>query len=299
MSARALLVVALALALAACGGVARIAYNNGDVALRFVADDYFDFQDEQRELLRAQLARFHAWHRREELPRYAALFAGAAERLEKGLAREDVVWAIESVRERYRATVARAAADAAPLAATLGPDNFAALEKKLAAGNEKFAKEFLSGDAATQQRARAKQLAGRFEDWLGGLTPDQETLIARFVQAQPEMNRIRLEDRRRRQAEFVALLREYRTSPALAERLRDFLVHWERDRGAEHRRAAREWEARLIGLVLDIDATLTPQQRRHAARKFAAYAEDARILAQQGRPPAAAAAGRGAAIAAQ
>lgn len=298
MSARTVLALGLALALAACGGVARLAYNNGDVALRFVADDYFDLQGEQREVLRAQLARFHTWHRREELPHYAALLGGAAERLEKGLDREDVLWAIESVRARYRATVAQAAADAAPLLATFGPDNFAALEKKLAAGNEKFAKEFLSGDAASQQRARAKQLAGRFEDWLGSLTPEQEALIARFVQAQPDMNRIRLEDRRRRQAEFVALLREYRTSPALTERLREFLVHWERDRGAEHRRAAREWEARLVALVLEVDATLTPQQRRHAVRRFAAYAEDARVLAQQGQSPAASA-GRGAAIAAQ
>jgi hypothetical protein len=299
VSARRLIVLALALALAACGGAARMAYNNGDVALRFVADDYFDLQGDQRGVLRTQLAQFHAWHRREELPRYAALFGGAADRIEKGLAREDVVWAIESVRERYRATVEQAVTDAAPLVATFGPDNFGALEKKLAAGNEKFAKEFLAGDAAKQARARAKRLTGMFEDWLGDLTAEQEALVARFVQAQPEMNRIRLEDRRRRQAQFVALLREQQNSPQLAAQLREFLVDWERHRSAEHRRQAQAWEARLVTLIVDVDATLTPRQRRHAAQKFAGYAEDARILAQQGAPPVAAGGARGAAIAAQ
>jgi hypothetical protein len=292
------LAATLVLALAGCGGVARVAYNNGDVALRFVADDYFDLHGEQREVLKTQLVRFHAWHRREELPRYATLFGGASERIEKGLTREDVTWAIASVRARYRATVEQVADEAPPLVATFGPENFSALEKKLVTNNEKFAKEFLAGDARKQAKARAKRLAELFEDWLGDLTHEQEAVIERFVQAQPDMNRIRLEDRRRRQAQFVALLRDYQKSPELAARLREYFVHWERDRGAEHRRQALEWEARLATLVLDIDQSLSPRQRRNAVQKFAAYAEDARVLAREGRPTGPSA-GVGAAIAAQ
>ena len=41
---------------------------------------------------------FHVWHRREELPRYAALLDEAAARLERGLTRDDVVWAVGAVR---------------------------------------------------------------------------------------------------------------------------------------------------------------------------------------------------------
>ena len=37
----------------------------------------------------------------------------------------------------------------------------------------------------------------------------------RFAQAQPQLNQIRLDDRRRRQQEFVQLLREHRKSPDL------------------------------------------------------------------------------------
>jgi hypothetical protein len=275
---------AAVLALAGCGGAVRIAYNNGDLALRFLADDYLDLHGEQQEVLKAQLARLHVWHRRQELPQYASLFSGAAGRVEKGLTRADVEWALAAVRARYRTLVEQAADEAAPLVASLGPDNFRALEKKLAASNEKFAKEYLSGDAAKQARAREKRLSGMLEDWLGDLTAEQEAMIARFVLEQPQLNRIRLEDRRRRQAEFVALLREHRRSADLTARLRDFFVNWERDRGAEHRRLAQEWENRLVTLIVAVDDSLTPRQRRHFVQRLDAFAEDARVLAQQGRP---------------
>lgn len=283
MILRIALLLLAAAALSGCGSAMRVAYNNGDIALRFIAHDYFDLHGEQSDLLKVQLARLHAWHRREELPRYAAMFNGAADRLDRGLARADVTWAIAAVRERYRVLVEQAADEAAPLLATLRPDNFAALERKLADNNEKFAREFLAGDASKQARARAKRLTGLFADWLGDLTREQEALVAEFVQLQPELNRIRFEDRRRRQHEFVALVRAHQKSPDLAARLRDYLVHWERDRGPEHRRMARDWEERLVTLIVDMDRTLTPKQRAHAVQRFARFADDARILAREGR----------------
>jgi hypothetical protein len=297
---RVLFAVAAAATLAGCGSAMRVAYNNGDVALRFMAHEYFDLHGEQTDHLKVQLVRLHTWHRREELPQYAAIFGSAAERLGRGLTREDVVWAIAAVRTRYRVTMEQGADEFAPVAATFRPDNLEALERKLADNNEQFTKEFLSGDAAKQTRARAKRLMNWFDDWLGSVTPEQEGLIVRFAQAQPQMNRIRLDDRKRRQQEFVQLLREHRKSPDLAARMRDYFVNWERERGAEHRRMAREWEDRLVTLIIDVDRTLTPKQREHAVRRFEFFAQEARILAQQGTPAGTTAgAPAGAAFAAQ
>ncbi len=294
---RFLIAVVAAAALSGCGSAMRVAYNNGDVALRFMAHEYFDLHGEQSDQLKAQLARFHTWHRREELPRYAVLFGSAGERLSRGLTREDVVWAMAAVRARYQATVEQGVDEFAPVAATFRPDNLEALERKLAENNEKFAKEFLSGNTT---RARAKRLTSWFDEWLGSVTPEQEALIVRFAQAQPQMNQIRLDDRKRRQQEFVQLLREHRRSPDLAARMRDYFVNWERDRGPEHRRQAREWEDRLVTLIVDVDRTLTPKQRSHVVRRFEFFAEEAHILAQQGRPAGTtAAAPLGAAVAAQ
>jgi hypothetical protein len=295
-----LVALAAAAVLAGCGSAVRVAYNNGDVAMRFMAHEYLDLHGEQSDQLKAQLARFHVWHRREELPRYAALFGGASGRLATGLERADVTWAIAQVRERYRATMEQAAEELAPVVATLRADNLAALERKLAEGNEKFAREFLEGGAARQARARAKRLSGWFDEWLGSVTPEQAALIERFAATQPQLDQMRFEDRQRRQREFVQILGAHGRAPDLAARLRDFLVHWERDRGAEHRRAARDWEERLVALILEVDRSLTPKQRDHVVRRFAFFAEEARILARQGQPAGTTAgAPFGAAVAAQ
>ncbi|MET0679374.1 MAG: DUF6279 family lipoprotein [Burkholderiales bacterium] len=284
MSRRLVLVLAVVAALAGCGSVMRVAYNNGDFALRLMANEYFDPEGEQQDVLKAQLARFHEWHRREELPAYGRIFQGAADRVARGLKPEDVSWAIAAVRERYRLVVAQAAEDGAPLVATFKPDNYAALERKFDEVNAKFTKDYLSGDQAKRDKARAKWFEERFEYFIGDLTDAQVALIQRFVQTQPRMNEVRLADRKRRQQAFVALIRQYQSSPELGERMRGFFVHWERDRGPEHARLAREWENRLVQLVVDIDGTLTPEQRTKLVGRFETLAEDCRVLARQGRP---------------
>jgi hypothetical protein len=279
-----LLVLAAAAVLAGCGTVMRVVYNNGDFALRVMANEYFDTSGDQSEILKAQLARFHEWHRREELPAYARIFQSAAERAARGLTPEDVTWGIAAVRERYRLVVAQAAEDGAPVIATLRPDNYAALERKFADVNAKFTKDYLAGEQAKRDRARAKWFEERIEWFIGDLSEQQVAIVQRFVQSQPRMNEVRLADRKRRQQEFVALIRQYQSSPELPQRMRDFFVHWERDRGAEHARLAREWEGRLVQLAVDLDRTLAPEQRAKLVGRFEMLAEDSRILARQGRP---------------
>ncbi|MCZ7566824.1 MAG: DUF6279 family lipoprotein [Burkholderiales bacterium] len=279
-AARAFAVVAV-VALAGCGSVVRIAYNNGDFALRMVADDYLDLRAEQARLLDASLARLHAWHRREELPRYAAALEDAAERVARGVTAEDIVWATDTVRARYRALVARAIDESLPLAAALTPDNLSALERKLASGNRKYAAEYLSADAAAAQRARADAIAGRVEEWLGQVSAEQRRLIAAYVQAQPQHLALRFEDRKARQREFVRTLGERALPARQRDRLRALFLDYESGRTAAYARSSAEWQRRLADLVLDIAASATREQRDHAADRLRRYAVDFRLLAAE------------------
>lgn len=280
--ARALALVALA-ALGGCGSVVRVAYNNGDFALRMVANDYFDLSAEQARLFDARFARLHEWHRREELPRYAAALEDAAGRVARGITAEDVAWAIGTVRARYRALVARAIDEALPLVAGLTPDNLAALERKLESGNRRYAAEYLSADAAANERARADSIAGRFEEWLGRISAEQRRLIAAYVQAQPRHLALRFEDRTARQRELVRTLGA-RDDPALVrERLRALFLDYESRRADEYARSSAEWQQRLAGLVVGIAASATRDQRDHAAGRLRRYAADFVALAAEGK----------------
>lgn len=281
------MVLALALlgTLTACTFV-RIAYNNVDTALRVMAQDYFDLWSEDSSELRAYIAQLHEWHRREEIPLYAAIMQSAAGKVEAGISKVDIEWAMARGRERLRVLVVHAADEAAPLLIKLGPDHHAALAKKMASNNAKFAKEFLGDDPLDRERAGIKRLGSSIEDWTGSLSKSQEARIVAAVRAFPRLYQLQLESRQVRQQELLAILKRNRTVASLALALRAYFLDWELLRSAEYRRMAADWEAQLTLLLLDLDRTLTPEQRRHAVKRATQFAEDFRILSGAGTPPA-------------
>lgn len=271
------LALAAAFLLGACT-MLRVAYNNVDAVVRVMAQDYFDLWNEDSTELRVHIAKLHDWHRREELPQYADLLLAAADKLADGLTAADVAWMLAKGRERYKALVVRAADEAAPLLAKLGPDHHAALAKKFAVNNAKFAKEFLGDDLRAREKARVKKLAGYIEDWTGDLSAAQEARVLAAVRAFPRLQELQLASRQARQQELLALLRQKRTAAELAPALRAYFTDWEAHRGNEYGRMAVEWEAQLTSMLVDIDHTLTPEQRGHAVKRALKFVEDFRAL---------------------
>jgi hypothetical protein len=281
-----LLLAALCALVAGCGALMQVAYNNSDFALRMMADDYFDLDGAQEDFVKKQVRHLHEWHRREELPAYARIFAAAGERVGRRLDREDVLWAVGEVRERMRALTVQTVHEAVPLVATLDAGNLRALEKKLADNNAKLLKDFPIDKPQRQDRERAKRLAERIEGFTGRLSDEQRALVMRFVQSQPRLTQERLEAHKRRQREFVELLRQHRASPDIEVRLREYFVAWQENPESERAHERQAWDQGFVGLILDLDRSLTREQRRHAVKRFTAYADDFTALAREGRATA-------------
>ena len=266
--------------LAGCGNMTRLAYNNGDIALRMMAGDYFNFDDEQSAEFRLALASFHTWHRRTELPQYAELFGAAGERMERGLSPADIHWAIRNVRARYAVLAAQAVEDSAPLLARLTPENFTALDEKFAESNAKLFKETMTGDEKKRTERRVKAIRKRFEEWLGDLSPEQEARLVAYVRTSPQYSAERFAERRERQQQFIELVREHQgAAPQLSAALRSFFVDYERNRGEAYERHSKEWEDGLVQLIADMARAMSAEQREHATSRFQKLASDFRALA--------------------
>jgi len=272
--------LSLTLVLAACGGATRLAYENGDAWVLVLTDRYLDLEGEQWQLARAAIRRFHAWHRRTELPRYAALLQSTAVRVEHGLTRADVEWASQNLRIRDALLVDAAVRESAPLLHVLDADNIAALERRFAAEDRKRIRETLWGDVAKRERTRVLGIVKRVEEWTGPLSGAQHEVVRRFVRATADRPRQVHEHRSRKQRELVALrLRDVGSAKGTSpEQLRSFLVGWE----AERRIEQREYDARFVELILELDRTLTASQRAHAIGRLSRYAEDCRQLSRGG-----------------
>lgn len=275
---RVFLLFAAAAALAACS-FARVAYDNADTVAHFMGSRYFDLDAAQSGDLKPLVARFHQWHRSNELPVYAALLQSASQRAAKGITAEDVAWGITSLRARFRRFGAKAAEDLAPVLATLEPAQLAALEHKFADDNEKYAKEVLSTDDKKRRRVQLKRAIGRFSDFAGDLTDEQEALVARFVLAHERHVVLRFEDRQRWQRDALALLRQHREPQELGRQLAELFMKPELRRSGEFLREDKRWDEDFAQLVVDLDRTLSARQRAGVVKRLIDYAEDAGVLA--------------------
>lgn len=275
---RVLLLAISALGLAACSAT-RVAYDNADTLLRFMAASYLDLNAAQSDDLAPRIARFHQWHRANELPVYAALLRSASQRAAEGITAEDVAWGLANVRSRYRRFAAKAAEDAAPVLATLAPPQLAALERKFAENNEKYTREFLSSDDKERRRRQLKRTLERFRDFAGELTPGQEARIGRFALAHERHVALRFEDRQRWQRDFIAALNAERRPEELGRRLAETFEKPELRRSEEFIREDARWEEDLGRLIVDLDRSLSTKQRAHLVQRLSDYAEDFAVLA--------------------
>ena len=278
------LLLLLALAwLAGCSG-ARLAYNNADIVVRWMANDYFALEGPQEEDFKARLARFHAWHRSEELPRYSGLMASAGDGLADGLTAAELLWTWDSVKARYRHMAGQAAPELAAVLATLTPAQFERLDRKFAESGAEYVKKYLKGGEAEQRKRRDKRNLELMREWFGDLTDEQEAQLKISNGKLPLLYALRLQNRQRRQGEFVALLKAYRSAAELEPRLKRWLTDWEEGASPEYRRLSELHRELYIQMLLELERGLTPAQRFHAVTRFYEYAEIFKTLAEQSRP---------------
>ena len=272
------LVVALALlALVQGCSVTRVAYDNADVFLRWQANSYFDFEGEQTDELDLRIAAFLAWHRQRALPQYARLADDAGDRMLRGIKREDLDWGYDAIRAQIRETLGAAAAEMAPLLDRLRPEQIGHLEQRLADENRKFAREELQGTVEERRKRRYRRNLDRLEEWFGPLDDAQSARLERYAERAPSGAELRDRDRRRRQAEFVALLRAHEARQRLAQ----WAQAWEDEREPAYTAAVRAIREEYFAMVLEIDRMLTPAQREHAAVRWRDYAQTFGSLARR------------------
>ena len=277
---RTVMKVTLALAavwlLAGCSAL-RFAYESADSYLLYRAKGYLDLDEKGSDELEQRIDQFFAWHRRNALPQYARISEDAAKRITKGLSREDLVWGYDSLVANARQSLRVAAERTAPLLDRLTPQQIAHMEKRFAEDNRKFARDYLRGSEADRRKRRAKRVEERLEDWVGNLSSVQLEKVRQFSERTPLYDELRARDRERMQAEFLAMIRKREAQ----KRLPDWIANWERGRDPAHLAASERFRQDYFTLVLEIDKTLTPQQRNRAAANFRRYAEDFTVLARR------------------
>ena len=149
--------------------------------------------------------------------------------------------------------------------------------------NEKFLKENRTLESVSVRRQRQQRTAlAQIRDWVGPLSTSQESRIITMLQQVPLSDALRHEDRQRRQREFLTLLETRNTERKLFnQRVRDWLLNWERNRPPELARSLEESWIKRAEFYAAVDKMLTPEQRSHLTHRLQDYIDDFRYLATQ------------------
>lgn len=273
-----MLVACLLAMLGGCSAI-RTLYDQAEHLVAWRLDDYFDLTAEQRAAFHSRFAPLHAWHRRNELQRYAALLAAAEQRLARGPTAEDIDWMRAEARARANVFIAQANDDFVFLLASLTDRQVERAAQRFERDNRKYAREHGAGAAADEQRRlRAHRDIEQIEHWSGSLTRAQKARIETLSAALPLDAEAHLQERIRRQREFLALLQQRRDLDHFAVGMKQWLTNWDAKRPADVHRTLDEFDRARSAMLIQTYALLDAPQQRKVAERLRWYAGAMRDL---------------------
>lgn len=256
-------------------------YRQADTLAAWKADEYFDLEPRQKDEFRKRFDAFYTWHRYEQLPDYVAFLTAARDRMQRQVTRQDADWLLDGARRRYEIMVRHAAPDAAALLATLTPQQIQHLQQRWERDNRRISREQrLEASVEDRKRARARRVLSQVRDWTGSLSHEQEDAITAMADKLPQIERLRYQDRLRRQREFLQLL-ETRTQKDFPDRLRDWMVNWDAGRTAEYDKAWHNALDQRVQLFLNVERMLTTEQRATVQQRLQKYIDEFRTLSHR------------------
>ena len=279
--------------LAGCSAL-RIGYSQAPDLLYWYLDSYLDFDARQTPKLREALTQWQAWHRRTQLPDYAATLQRA-----QADVRADITparaceWQSELLARAHTA-FDRFAPAAAEFVVTATPQQVQYLERRYAKANLKFADDFLQSNPRKRAEAALRRTVDRVETLYGLLNSAQRAQLAEALARSPFSADIWLAERREQQQEALSLLRRFgiaatatategaAPSPAAAAAeaaLRSYISHIERSPREPYQRYAERLREFNCAVAAEFHNATSAAQRQHAARKLAGWEADARALA--------------------
>lgn len=282
------LVLVLGVVLTGCSALS-FTYERLPTLLYWWMNRYVDFDPIQAPYARADFATWHAWHRREEIPRYVALLQRWQRELGGPLNADEVCAWREPVVARMRAAFAAARPGLTRLAISLSEEQRARLVEQFQESNRELRAEYADGTPSARERDSRKRTEKFFRRLYGRLNSTQRAQIAaRTAETAYDANRW-LDERAARQALILDGLREMGVSKADSS-AREAIAHAALDTfsaqffnspRADYQRYREALLGRNCRLFAEVHAAASAAQVQRAQRKLADWESELLALTTQ------------------
>jgi hypothetical protein len=279
------LLAAIVLGLAGCGTVLKLAYNQLQTLAYFQLTDSFDFNDAQTLKVRDGLAGLHAWHRKNELPKYAARLKALQDEVRKDVSAEQICAIYQEGRVWFKSATDFAEPTVVAVALLYTADQLPEMQAKLDERNKKWRKDWIEGGRQKQIDKRTESFVGNAKRVYGDLTKDQVQLVKAQIAAQGFDSEITYTENLRRQKDGMALLQKIvQTQPSAQQAtlwLRDYFERSSQLADPKYRAYMNAMSQKSCELGAKLHNSTSASQREQAVRNFKTYEADLRALAAQ------------------
>lgn len=240
-------------------------------------DDLFDLRDNQIRVIESRVAYHLKWHRRTQLPAYVNFLQTADKYTSDGLTATEYDRLSKKGRSLFLLMSARLRKDAAAFLTSLSPEQADYFQGETEDLNEDLVELDRKSRKEKIEEVREKY-EELIEDWVGDLKPSQRLIIKGVVLKMPDMNRFRLNYRLKKQKQLIRMI----NSGAAESEFDTYYLSVFGDRedyvSPAYRRAFNKWQAQLKKLTLDLDKTLTKEQRAHLKEEIKGYISAIRAI---------------------
>lgn len=265
-----------------------VAYTAGPTVLAFMADGYLDLDSDQGALLKDRILAIREWNRTTQMSDYARFLGEVRGKAVGNVTPDDVAQTVAEARKRWGVMAERVAGEIADMAPQLTAANINSLKKKIEKRNAEYIKETLEATPEKQRERRFERVKEETERWYGSLDDAQLERLRGWIAALPVNYTLAIEDRRRRQGEFVAIMEAAVTRKAdraeTRQRLQRLLTAWETGRSPAYQAFATQVMAENLKLAANVVNMATPAQRETLNRRAQRWIDDMNALAARPAP---------------
>ncbi len=270
-------ILTLSLVLAGCNRVG-LAYRNLDVIIPWTLNDYLDMNAGQKSWFNDTLKEHLAWHCTTQLPGYLDWLDRLQQMVDNNQITDAALQARTVEAKQAIAEVAREITPSAiQLLQGLDDQQVKDMNDALAKDLRKRQDEYLKPPLAQQIKERAERMSKRLDAWMGPLSASQQNRVTAWSIALGEQNQEWIGNRAHWQAQFIDALQQ-RHSADFPQKIQQLLVDRESLWTPQYRTAYAQTEAAARGLIIDLMAESTQQQRLKLTQKINGVRSDFKAL---------------------
>ena len=275
-------VVAILLLIGMTSGCAvKLVYNQLDWLIPWYLSDYLDMNGEQDAFFDKRLQRYLVWHRKSQLPEYAALLRSVADDVNDGL-NEQEIRRFQGETERLAGVLMeRLAPDVVAVFADASDEQLTQLYEALDKDGERYRKRYVKQTLQQQQEDQVEDVIETIERWTGSLNNEQEHLVSQWGEQYQPMGDELYQAGLKWRAEFKQTLEGREESALYSPRLTSLLTTPDFGWSDAFQVKMLENKQSLSRLYFALDKTFSKKQRKRIVNTLRDYAEDFEQLAKE------------------